>query len=59
MQMFVPAAELLNLEEADLLSYLSVNWTTAAASLTLASNLGVYLLLCEYSLNIQIDNWTP
>ncbi len=38
--MFVPAAELLNLVEADLLFSLGVNWTTAAAFLKLASKLG-------------------
>ena len=58
--MFVPAAELLNLVEADLLFSLGVNWMTAAAFLKLASKLGEvtlagklgemknYLLLCEY-----------
>lgn len=38
--MFVPAAELLNLEEADLLFISGVNWTTAAAFLTQAGKLG-------------------
>ncbi len=40
MQVFVPAAELLNLVEADLLFFSGVNWTTAAAFLKLASKLG-------------------
>ncbi len=64
MQMLVPAAEVLNLAEADLLcfTWVRIGRQLQLPLLGLASKLGwwrMYLLLCEYSLNIQIDHWIP